>query len=187
MDTSLDHSVGAGLVYRPDEAPLPDWLTVPDPAPIKPSSQGKALVLLQFETAFPRVLELLYSGYTLDNAIKEMPYPIDLGAFTRWIKKDTQRNELYKEAKEIRTEAWSGEIIKHAKADDTAEDVQRSRLIVDTYKWLMGADNRKTYGDVKSIELGGQISITAALAQAQQRVIEAEVIEATDPLPRLEN
>lgn len=184
MDTSLDQSVGAGLVYRPDEAPLPDWLSLPDPSPPAPSKQAKALVLTQFESAFPRILELLYSGYTLDNAIKEMPYQIDLGAFIRWVKKDPQRNELYKEAKEIRTEAWSGEIIKHAKADDTAEDVQRSKLIVDTYKWLMGADNRKTYGDVKSIELGGQISITAALAQAQQRVIEAEVV---DVQPRLEN
>lgn len=180
MDTNID--IGEGLVYRPGEAPLPAWLTVPDPEPHKPSKEGKALLLVQYETVFPRALELLYSGYTLDSALKELPFQIDPGAFTRWVKKDAQRHELYKEAKEIRTEAWAGEIIKHAKSDDSAEDVQRSKLIVDTYKWLMGADNRKQYGDVKSIELGGQISITAALAQAQQRVIEAEVIDVT---PRL--
>jgi hypothetical protein len=133
---------------------------------------------------FPRVMELIASGYTLTSAVREVPYGIDLGAFTRWIKKDPMRQEMYKESKEIRTEAWAGKVIEHATAEDSLEDVSRSTLIVNTYKWLMGADNRKTYGDVKSVEIGGQISITAALAQAQQRVIEAEVLDVT---PRLES
>jgi hypothetical protein len=141
-------------------------------------------VFQQFEVVFPRVIDLIASGYTLTSAVKEVPYSIDLGAFTRWIKKDPVRQEMYKEAKEIRTESWAGKVIEHATAEDSLEDVARSKLIVDTYKWLMGADNRKTYGDVKSVEIGGQISITAALAQAQQRVLEAEVLDVT---PRLEN
>ena len=41
----------------------------------------------------------------------------------------------------------------------------------------MGAHNRKKYGETKTVELGGSISITDALANARARIIEAEVID----------
>lgn len=177
MDKPVASSVGA------DTVSLPDWLTAGDPAPIKPSTQARALVFQQFETVYPRVMELISSGYTLTKAVREVPYDIDLGAFTRWIKKDPVRNEMYKESKEIRTEAWAGKVIEHATAEDSFEDVARSKLIVDAYKWLMAADNRKTYGQSTQIELGGQISVLGALAAANQRTI--ELVE--DVTPRLES
>jgi hypothetical protein len=180
MDTQTQQSVGA------DVTPLPDWLTAGEPPAPTPSKPVKALVLQQFEAVFPRTLELISSGYTLTAAVQELPIDIDCGAFLRWIKRDHMRAEAYKEAKEIRTEAWAGKLVEYAEAADSAEDVQRSKLKVDTLKWLMAADNRRTYGDVKQIELGGSISITAALAAANQRVIEAEIIEAVET-PRLEN
>lgn len=180
MDTMTQQSVGA------DVTPLPDWLTAGEPPAPTTSKPVKALVLQQFEAVFPRTLELISSGYTLTAAVQELPIDIDTGAFLRWIKRDHMRAEAYKEAKEIRTEAWAGKLVEYAEAADTAEDVQRSKLKVDTLKWLMAADNRRTYGDVKQVELGGQISITAALAAASQRVIEAEIIEAVEPR-QLEN
>jgi hypothetical protein len=51
----------------------------------------------------------------------------------------------------------------------------------------MSAHNRKRYGETKQIELGGSISITEALAQAQARVIDAEILDVADVTPRLEN
>lgn len=182
MGTTMDtqpQSVGTATATA-SELVLPYWLTVPDPAPHRPSREVKALVLVQFESAFPKILERIYSGSTLQAAIEDDFRELDSGAFLRWIKKDPERHGLYKEAKEIRTEAWAGKIIQHAVASDSAEDVQRSKLIVDTYKWLMASDNRKTYGDTKQIDFGGTISITAALEQARGRVIEAEVIEYKD-------
>lgn len=170
-------TVGAGVTDQKTPVGLPDWLSAPDPPTPKLSKEQKALSYTRYEAIFPRVLDLLSSGYTLTNAIREIPLDIDVGSFVRWITRDPQRNESYKEAKLVRTEAWAGKIIEHATAEDSMEDVQRSKLIVDTYKWLMGADNRRTYGDTKTVELGGSISITAALAQANQRVIEAEVID----------
>lgn len=174
----------------PTPPSLPDWLTMPDPVPPKPSALTKALLITQYEMVFPRVLELISSGYTLAKALRDIPIPIDSGAFLRWIKKDPKNHDLYKEAKEIRTEAWAGKIIEHAsgeKDDGTLmmEDVARSKLVVDTYKWLMGADNRKQYGDTKTIDVTGGISITAALQQAQARVagaIDAEFTEVVEPL-----
>ena len=41
----------------------------------------------------------------------------------------------------------------------------------------MGAHNRKRYGETKQVEIGGAISITEALSQANARIIEAEVID----------
>jgi hypothetical protein len=132
---------------------------------------------MQYESVFPRILEKMYGGSTLQAAINDDFREIDSGAFLRWIKKDPQRQVLYKEAKEIRTEAWAGKIIEHAIAENTTEDVQRSTLIVNTYKWLMASDNRKAYGESKQIDFGGTISITSALAAAKTRVIENEVID----------
>lgn len=156
------------------EQPLPDWLTAGDPPAPKPSREGKRLAFVQFDMIFPRVLERICEGYTLTKAVKELPVEVDSGAFYRWLRKDPEKYALYKEAKEIRTEEWAGRIIDHATAMDSEEDVSRSKLIIDTYKWLMGADNRKVYGDTKQIEVTSTISITAALQQAQGRIVDAE-------------
>lgn len=139
------------------------------------------MLFATFEMVLPRVLEMVCEGYTLNNALKELPLKVDAGAFIRWLKKRPEY-EMYREAKEIRTEAWAGEIIRHAEGKDengeeSAADTARSKLIVDTYKWLMSADNRKQYGDTKTIEMNSNISITAALAQAQGRVIEAQLVD----------
>ena len=89
----------------------------------------------------------------------------------------------------MRTEFLAGEILEIADGveavDPTSNDtVNRDKLRIDTRKWLMSAHNKKRYGEVKQVELGGTISITEALAAAQARVIDNEVIDVT---PRLEN
>ena len=117
------------------------------------------------------------SPSTLKSIVAEDLRNIDYEAFWRWIKRDPRRMERYKEAKELRTEWWAGRIVEIAEADDALEDVARSKLKIDTYKWLMGADNRKTYGESKQIEVSTSISITAALEQARSRVAALPVVE----------
>jgi hypothetical protein len=90
------------------------------------------------------------------------------------------RYERYKEAKELRTEWWAGRIIEIAEAEDSIEDVARSKLKIDTYKWLMGADNRKQYGESKQIEVNQSISIISALQQANSRIASTPVEEVVD-------
>lgn len=165
------------MLVDPENTGLPEWLVAGDLAPVQPSSEKRALAITQFEVAFPRTLELIASGYTFTSAVKELPVELDVGAFLRWIKKEHSRNELYKEAKELRSEAWAGKLVEYAEGCDSIEDVQRSKLKVDTLKWLMAADNRRQYGDIKQVELGGTISIKQALEEANNRIIEAEVIE----------
>lgn len=172
MATSNSVTVGAAV-----EQALPDWITNPDPAPITLSPEAKKMHESQFALVYPRVLDKISSGSTLTEAIKDLPIELDLGAFMRWINKDPSRKGIYKDAKEVRTEAWAAKLIEYCGGEDTLEDVQRSKLKVDTLKWLMAADNRRTYGEVKQVELGGSISVLGALEAANRRVIEAEVIE----------
>lgn len=178
----IDINQGGQFKSPPIPSPkLPDWLSSPssdERISITPvdgirgmSQDRKQLMQKEYDIVYFHVLDLISSGYTLSNAIKEIPVAIESGSFLRWIKKDPQRYELYKEAKEIRTEVWAGKIIEHSLAEDLVEDVARSKLIVDSYKWLMGSDNRRVYGDVKQVEVGGTISITAALAAAQSRIV----------------
>ena len=163
MENSNFQSVGADVTL------LPDWL---DPAPPKPSPEGKALVLVQYEQMFMRAIDSIAHGKSLSQVLRDDQREIDYNDFYRWIKKDPTRKQLFDEAQELRTEFMAGEIIEIADADDSLEDVNRSRLKIDTRKWLMGAHNRKKYGATTSIEMTGGISISGALAAAQARVID---------------
>ena len=180
-----------------DNAPLPHWLAPTaqhiDPTvdhPVDPSLVPTTLLNPQerrrlsrelldatFEAMFERVLTEITRGRTLKSIVAEDLRNIDYEAFWRWIKRDPRRMDRYKEAKELRTEWWAGRIVEIAEADDALEDVARSKLKIDTYKWLMGADTRKTYGESKQIELSTSISITAALEQARSRVAALPVVE----------
>lgn len=167
---------------------LPDWLvpsaTIEPPliptALLDPQERrrlSKELLDATFDAMLERVLTEITRGRTLKSIVAEDLRNIDYEAFWRWIKRDPRRMERYKEAKELRTEWWAGRIVEIAEADDALEDVARSKLKIDTYKWLMGADNRKTYGESKQIEVSTSISITAALEQARSRVAALPVVE----------
>lgn len=167
----------------PNPPSLPDWLSAPEPVhtPSKDNREAVASWLHeQFKAILPKVLERICSGATLSSVLADDYREIDPGAFMRWVKKNPQYYELYKEAKEVRTESWVGKIIGHAEGTTTLDDVQRSKLIVDTYKWLIECDDRKTYGKTQQISVAGSISITDALKQAQSRVIEGTFREISE-------
>lgn len=154
-------------------AKLPSFLApaaVPAPAFVAQVKQEtKELVFDKFKLAFPRVIDRMYGGETLNKILENFPHAIERGAFMRWIKKDAERFAVYTEAKETRTEIWTGEIIKIALGEDDVMDLDRAKFLVDTYKFLIKAENRKGYGDSKQLEVVGNISITAALQAAETR------------------
>ena len=184
METRNPSSVGAVVtpssvqpVSNGDNLELPQWLSVPDPKTPSQSKVMRELVHSQYDSIFERVIEQIYRGRSLASLLQDDPREINYEDFLRWIKRDPMRHERFKEAQESRTEFIAGEILEIADAEDSIEDVQRSKLKIDTRKWLMGAWNKKRYGEVKQVEVAGSISITEALQQAQMRVIEAEVID----------
>ena len=138
---------------------------------------------MQYENMFENFIEQVYRGRSLKSLVEDDPRLVSYEDFLRWIKRDPQRHERFKEAQEMRTEFLAGEILEIADGANSLdaaspEMVNRDKLRIDTRKWLMGAHNRKRYGESKQVEFGGTISITEALQQAQQRVIEGEVIDA---------
>jgi len=183
METRQPSSVGAvvtpGQVDKLDNLELPQWLSVPDPKPPAPTRAMRELVHSQYASIFERVIEQIYRGRSLASLLEDDHREISYEDFLRWVKRDPMRHERFKEAQESRTEFIAGEILEIADAEDSIEDVQRSRLKIDTRKWLMGAWNRKRYGETKTLEMAGSISITNALAAARERMIEGEVIDVT--------
>lgn len=187
MEQDTSHSVGTAVTpvtSLDDKSDVPNWLSCPDPKPPKPSAEAKALLLLQYENMFENFIEQVYRGRSLRSLVEDDPRLVSYEHFLRWIKKDSVRSERFKEAQEMRTEFLAGEILEIADGVESidpmsSDTVNRDKLRIDTRKWLMSAHNKKRYGESKQIELGGSISITEALAQAQARVIEAEVVDVT--------
>lgn len=147
----------------------------------------KARILAEFEMVFPRVLARVYAGSTVSTAVKELPIRIDYGAFNRWIRKDPQKKRLVEEAEEARAEVWADRILEHAEGishtNGEVSTIERDKLAIDTYKFLMGRQSKKRYGEAKVVDVNHTtISITAAIAESTQRVIEAEIVR-DDALP----
>ena len=157
---------------------LPDWLSAgdlplpPTPLSIANAKSNRELIYMKFTNAFEGILDKVASGYSLKKALDEDFRQFEAGMFIQWMKKTGDLYSRYVSAKEMRSELWVSDLIDIADADDSMEDVQRSRLKIDTRKWIIASDNRKTYGDTKTIDIGGQISILGALAAAQSRTID---------------
>jgi hypothetical protein len=185
LDTVGENMTQLGYLPEPNAPlePLPEWLAPSRP----PSKTQKELLVLQYESLFMRVLELIPQGRTLKSIIDEDIRAFEYGSFLRWINKDPSRKAMYSDAKELRTETWAGEIIEIADASDSLEDVNRSKLRIDSRKWLMGADFRKQYGASTQVEFGGTISILTAMNDAKTRMIELADDSITDLTPRLSN
>lgn len=169
---------------------MPSWLNPPalpeDDAPTNWSFAMRRLWERQYEAAFDSVMERVAGGATLTEAVSCDQRNFDVGYFNRWINKSAERMATYREMKKIRADVWADKLIKHAIGQDSMEDVQRSTLAVNSYKWLMERDNREVFGDVKQVQFGGTISITAALEQARHRVL-TNVIDVTPIEDQSEN
>jgi hypothetical protein len=175
---------------------IPDWLvpvpaghppapqSPPVPAPSAPAPSGsdvRALLYLTYEYKFEDILEELANGRPLKQILDDDVRPIDYQHLLRWIHADTDRESRYQEAQRIGTEMLAAECIEIADAEDSLEDVQRSKLRIETRQFVMGAWNRKRYGKVNQIENNLNINIIEAMEAAENRLnartIEGEVVE----------
>lgn len=181
-------------------SPLPDWLSAPKPElPIPhpdPKSEAnlerlrlvKEATVADYEIAFPVVIEMMMGGHFYDRAIEERFPHIRPGGWMAWVKRDPVKHAEFNFAKEVRSEGWVGKVIRHGEGTESPmDDVQRSTLAVSGYKWAIENENRKGYGKTTTIEIGGTISITRVLEQAQSRVLsmvddisDAQLIEKDD-------
>lgn len=114
----------------------------------------------------------LAQGYSLRTVCKPDAMPSVQTIFT-WFRTYPEFLEQYTRAKQESADAMADEVIdiadnatndwmvKHGKDDQeywqlNGEHVQRSRLRIETRKWLMAKMKPKTYGDKLDVESGGK-------------------------------
>lgn len=190
MDTYAN--MGEALASTPTDAlSVPSWLT---PSPFEPqplvepptdpdaprTKEAKELTVIQYELMFDRVLDEIASGCSLIQVIKDDARRLGAAKFMRWVKSDPMRKARYEEAQAIAAEIKMAECVEIADAEDSIEEVARSRLRVDTRMIQIKAYDRGRYGDTKTVEFSGGISITAALSEATQRVMSNVIEDVTD-------
>jgi hypothetical protein len=190
MEQGNPQSVGTTVTVG-DQLELPNWLTCPDPKPPALSKSAKELLHLEYQNMFEHFIEQVYRGRSLKYLVEDDHRLISYEDFLRWVKRDPQRNERFKEAQEMRTEFLAGEILEIADnstaggEDGIPVDVNWAKLQIDTRKWLMSAHNKKRYGETKQIELNATVSARAAMEAANARI--ADMIDVIDVTPRLES
>lgn len=106
-------------------------------------------------------------GESLRSIVKDEDMP-DLTTFLVWISEDEVKSKQYARAMELRADSMFEDMLDIA--DDSSEDaltddngnvkvntefVQRSRLRVDTRKWVLSRMNPKKYGDKTDITTNG--------------------------------
>ena len=116
----------------------------------------------------------LASGKSM-RTVCDMPGMPDRTTVFRWMSDREEFRHQYAEAKEMSAEALAEQMFDIA--DDGDEDVQRSRLRVDTRKWYLSKIKPKKYGDLQRIDhtsSDGSMSLTDRLSRGRQRAADGE-------------
>lgn len=146
-------------------APLPEWL-----APSAPPETGtygadkpkhspvvRQVRQQQLDNLFHSSLLQLEQGIALPVILRNDPRGISSGELLRYIFRDPQRRTLYYDALQIGAEIVFSEVLDIADATaNPMEDVQRSKLRIDTRKWWMSVANRQRFGDIKKLDVTTQ-------------------------------
>jgi len=119
---------------------------------------GKELTYeeLQFENFFESAVDRLALGHPLKDIVNDDPRSISYSRLTTWIHKDPARQQRYYEARSIGAEVVADEMLAISDGtDNPMEDVNRSKLRLDTRRWLLGVWNRKRFGGEGQVHTGG--------------------------------
>ena len=160
------------------DATLPDWLApaqTDQPESRRRTSAERELELTRFENAFDFVVGRISEGLFLASAVREYPIELDYGRFLTWVHKDVERKQKYYEAQEIGNEFLVAKVMDlDASTSIIPEEVNLARLNFDKVKWYSAVVNKRRYAATQQIEINQNISIVAALAAANGRLIEHE-------------
>ncbi len=128
------------------------------------------------------ICQRLIEGQTIKEICKDPDLPSERTVY-RWLAAEHTFWQLYARAREAQMEKWSDDVVEIA--DDASNDymdrigkdgkiervldpeaVQRSKLKIDTRKWLMSKLAAKRYGDKLAVDVTGSVEV-AALSDAE--------------------
>lgn len=144
----------------------------------------------QIETLFDEICDRIAKGESLSAILRNNDMP-SRPLFYKWIKDNDEKINKYARATEIRSELIFDEMLDIA--DDglndftkkqidegievevlNSEHIQRSRLRIDTRKWILSKMNPKKYGDKIEVDnkLSGSLSIDLTPTERESRIAE---------------
>ena len=115
---------------------------------------------MTYESIFERVVENLEIGVTASTTVKNDPRGIDLGNFVSWVRRDPTRFRRFEEAKQNGMLILGDKLMEIVEDNESPEDVQRTKLRVDTLKWIMQSwDKRYRSNEKMETAQSGTINI----------------------------
>jgi hypothetical protein len=126
----------------------------------------------QIEDIFSKIIEEVSNGRALRNVLKDEGMPSS-STFYIWLEENEDKSKQYARACEVRADQIFDEILDIA--DDGTNDtyvnekgqevtdqevIGRSRLRVDSRKWIASKLNPKKYGDSSKLTLDGKLDTT---------------------------
>ena len=146
---------------------MPSWLQAPDvdnddeqPLPVAPIDDAatrlhtnRRNVVTVYPYILDHVLEQIAFGIPLRRVVEKDERRIDPAHFRAWIFSDPTRKEAYYKAQELSAEVIADELIEISDAVDSMETEGRSKLRMDSRKYILQVYNRKRFGDVKQMEI----------------------------------
>lgn len=144
---------------------------------------------MERDKVFLDIIQQIELGRSVKNILDDPAYP-SRASFYSWLNDNPERIELYKKATEIRADGIFDDMLELA--DDGTKDyyydvngnrqqsmvaVNRSRLQLDTRKWVLGRMNPKKYSEKLDITSGGDKLKIVPIVGMQIINQEDEVVE----------
>ncbi len=165
-----------------DNSTLPDWLRPTDDQiseqdmKFPRTKDHKEIQRITFESIFERVIESLEAGRPASQTIKEDPRGVDVGRFMAWVRRDAQRFDRFQEAKKNGMLILEDRLMETVDDTESMEDVQRTKLRVDTIKFVLQSWDRRYKSNEKAeSNNGGPINITITGVTSPYNQIESGV------------
>lgn len=116
-----------------------------------------------------KVFDLILNGFSFSHACRAAD--INSATYIKTIAMNQKLQELYQQFNLMRAELAAEKVDEIA---ETEEDTTRAKLKIDAIKWANSKRSPEKYGDNVNIKIEKNISITDAIAEARQRVINNE-------------
>ena len=173
LEQSSSEEVPEWLTPAPSVSSVPPVTSVPAVIPDAETAR-RELLLVQYPIVFDRVIERIAAGGLFKTVVEDDIREFEVANFRNWIRQDRAREAILIAAEEARTDVWAGDIIEIADAKDSMEDVQRSKLRVDSRKWLMASHNRRRYGESTKIDLNATVEVKRSREESMQELMKLQ-------------
>ena len=144
-----------------------------------------------FAIAYEPLLEAVSSGTNLTAFCRDYHLPISPTRYRAWLMRDPQRFNAFRLAQKIGAESIEDDLIRISDGLDpngtpTLDDVARSKLRIDTRKYVLQVQDKDRYGDVKQVnstivtideERARSMSTSEIKAMLVKRLSDTSVIE----------